>query len=198
MKVGAFDYVLKPFKLSALLPTPERAVEVGRLKRDNLQLRETVAIYDLSQAVALSLDSAVILRKVAAAALQQCEAVASSVMLPTPSGDALEVAAVCWSYPPELVGTRVPLDPDVLAWVARQQEQAGLGGEAATSPFSLPHQVAGPHAVISVPMLVGGRLVGGAQRRRRAAPMVADVRPGEGAEALDEHRCGGAGEHVNL
>src|SRR5688572_8693557 len=100
MKIGAFDYVLKPFRLSALLPTLARAADVGRLRRDNVQLRETVAIYELSQAVALSLDPALILRTVADAALQQCEADAVSVMLPTASGDALEVAAVGGSYPP--------------------------------------------------------------------------------------------------
>jgi signal transduction histidine kinase len=38
--------VLKPFKLSALLPTLERAAEVGRLKRDNVHLRETIAMRD--------------------------------------------------------------------------------------------------------------------------------------------------------
>lgn len=46
MKSGAFDYVLKPFKLSALLPTLERAADVGRLKRDNVHLRETIALRD--------------------------------------------------------------------------------------------------------------------------------------------------------
>jgi signal transduction histidine kinase len=52
MKVGAFDYVLKPFKLGTLLPILTRAVEVGRLKRDNLELRETVASRDAFISVA--------------------------------------------------------------------------------------------------------------------------------------------------
>jgi signal transduction histidine kinase len=52
MKSGAFDYVLKPFKLSALLPTLIRATEVGRLRRDNVQLREAVTVSELNQAVA--------------------------------------------------------------------------------------------------------------------------------------------------
>ncbi|MBF8283302.1 MAG: zraR 7, partial [Anaerolineales bacterium] len=49
MKVGAFDYVLKPFKLSAMLPVLTRAMEARRLRVENLQLRETVAIYELAQ-----------------------------------------------------------------------------------------------------------------------------------------------------
>jgi signal transduction histidine kinase/DNA-binding response OmpR family regulator len=160
MKTGAFDYVLKPFKLSALLPTLERAIDVGRLKRDNVQLRETVAIYELSQAVALSLDPAVILRKVADAALEQCEAEAVSVMLSTPSGDALEVAAVGGSSPPELVGTRVPLQGDIAAWVASQQEPRARGGASDAPPFDRPGHGSGPASAFSAPMLAGGRLVG--------------------------------------
>jgi signal transduction histidine kinase len=171
MKVGAFDYVLKPFKLSALLPTLARAVEVGRLKRDNLQLRETVAIYELSQAVALSLDRAVILRKVADAALQQCQGEAVSVMLPTASGDSLQVAMVAGSYSPEMVGTCVSLDQDVESWVARQQELRLLDGAAAPPLFELPDHPPASQSVISVPMMAGGRLVGvlnvGIERRLR-------------------------------
>src|SRR3954452_12870814 len=43
MKVGAFDYLLKPFKLQAVLPALGRALEVRRLKVDNRRLRTYVA-----------------------------------------------------------------------------------------------------------------------------------------------------------
>jgi serine phosphatase RsbU (regulator of sigma subunit) len=39
MKVGAFDYILKPFKLVALLPVLARAMEVRRLRLQARQLR---------------------------------------------------------------------------------------------------------------------------------------------------------------
>ena len=41
MQTGVLDYVLKPFKLAAMLPVLERALSLGRLQRDNaaLQLR---------------------------------------------------------------------------------------------------------------------------------------------------------------
>lgn len=42
MKVGAFDYVLKPFKLHAMLPILQRAMEVRRLKVENVRLRKYV------------------------------------------------------------------------------------------------------------------------------------------------------------
>src|SRR5450756_630724 len=47
MKIGAFDYVLKPFRLAAMLPVLDRAMEVRRLRMENVQLRETVAILSL-------------------------------------------------------------------------------------------------------------------------------------------------------
>ena len=42
MKVGAFDYVLKPFKLQAILPVLARGMEVRRLRIENVRLRQYV------------------------------------------------------------------------------------------------------------------------------------------------------------
>jgi DNA-binding NtrC family response regulator len=39
MKVGAFDYILKPFKLQTILPTLTRAMQVRRLKMENVCLK---------------------------------------------------------------------------------------------------------------------------------------------------------------
>ncbi|MBM4396854.1 MAG: response regulator, partial [Deltaproteobacteria bacterium] len=47
MKTGAFDYIQKPFPPSALLGVIDRGMEVRRLRTENIQLRETVAIYEL-------------------------------------------------------------------------------------------------------------------------------------------------------
>ena len=42
MKVGAFDYVLKPFNLQTMLPILARAMEVRRLRMENVRLRQYV------------------------------------------------------------------------------------------------------------------------------------------------------------
>ena len=42
MKSGAFDYVLKPFKLQAMLPILARAMDVRRLRLENVRLRQYV------------------------------------------------------------------------------------------------------------------------------------------------------------
>jgi DNA-binding NtrC family response regulator len=42
MKVGAFDYVLKPFDLKTMLPLLGRAMEMRRLRAENVRLRQYV------------------------------------------------------------------------------------------------------------------------------------------------------------
>ena len=42
MKIGAYDYLLKPFDLQTLLPILRRALEVRRLRRENVRLRHYV------------------------------------------------------------------------------------------------------------------------------------------------------------
>src|SRR6266446_2368974 len=56
MRFGAFDYVLKPFRLQTMLPVLTRAMNTRHLSLENLQLRETVAIYELGQTIAFALD----------------------------------------------------------------------------------------------------------------------------------------------
>jgi DNA-binding NtrC family response regulator len=42
MKIGAFDYLLKPFSLQTVLPILQRALEVHRLRQENVRLRRQV------------------------------------------------------------------------------------------------------------------------------------------------------------
>src|SRR6266446_5817237 len=92
MKMGALDYVLKPFKLSVVLPVISRALKVRRLRMENIQLLESVAIYELSMAIAFTQDRATIIQKMADTAFQQGDACSVSVLLPTPDGKELSVA----------------------------------------------------------------------------------------------------------
>jgi hypothetical protein len=43
MQVGALDYILKPFKLSAILPVLGRALSVRRLRRENAELNRKLS-----------------------------------------------------------------------------------------------------------------------------------------------------------
>lgn len=159
MKVGAFDYVLKPFKLQTLLPVLDRALQVRQLHMENVQLREAVAIHDLGQAIAYTLDVHTILHKVVDAAMQQVEGEEAAIMLPTPEGEELYIAAVRGKDRDMLLGTRVPTAQSIAGWVARHGEPLTLHGTVNDPRFVSQHRRDDITAIV-LPMLAGGKLVG--------------------------------------
>ncbi len=60
MKSGAYDYILKPFKVQEVINLIERGLKEKRLEQDNIQLREAVELYDLSEELSSSLEMNVI------------------------------------------------------------------------------------------------------------------------------------------
>lgn len=52
MKLGAFDYVLKPFKVQEVIRLIVRGLEKRRLEAENIQLREAVKLHEVSEAMA--------------------------------------------------------------------------------------------------------------------------------------------------
>ena len=160
MKLGAFDYVLKPFKLSAMLPVLSRAIQVRRLRLENVQLRETVAVYELSTAIAYTLDLKTLVDKTVDAALQQLQADEASLLLPTRQDTELFVAAVRGENRERILGERVPLDQGIVGWVARHQEMLTLNGEVHDPRFAPIYPRPDLGSAISMPLLAGGKLVG--------------------------------------
>ncbi len=171
MKAGAFDYVLKPFKLQAILPVLTRALEWRRLRLENVQLREAVALYDLSQAIAFTLDAHAIAEKTAQAVFQQSDGDEVSVLLLTPAGDELYVAAVRGENRAGLLGTRVPVGEGVAGWLAQHGEPLILNGAVNDPRFTPLYPRADISSALALPMLTAGKVLGvltiNALRRRR-------------------------------
>src|SRR6476660_8917011 len=55
MKRGAYDYILKPFKVEEVIHIVQRGLEKQRLAAENLRLREALSLYKVSEAIAASL-----------------------------------------------------------------------------------------------------------------------------------------------
>jgi response regulator RpfG family c-di-GMP phosphodiesterase len=55
MKRGAYDYILKPFKIEEIVHIVQRGLEKRRLSAENLRLREALSLYQVSEAIAASL-----------------------------------------------------------------------------------------------------------------------------------------------
>src|SRR6266545_543531 len=70
MKRGAYDYVLKPFKIEEVIHIIQRGLEKQRLAAENLRLREALSLYKVSEAIAGSLSLEEVLSTVTDAAIQ--------------------------------------------------------------------------------------------------------------------------------
>jgi len=160
MKVGAFDYVLKPFRLQTMLPVLTRAMNTRHLRLENLQLREAVAIHELSETIAFTLDPQTVLSKLADGALTQSEADEVSILLPTSDGTELYVAAVRGEKRERLLGERIPLQEGISSWVARERAPLILNGQVQDDRFVALWPRADIRSAISVPLQVANKLVG--------------------------------------
>jgi putative nucleotidyltransferase with HDIG domain len=75
MKSGAYDYILKPFKVDEVVHIVKRGLEKKRLEEENIQLKETISLYNASEAInsSLSLDDILHLLLETACNLVRCD-----------------------------------------------------------------------------------------------------------------------------
>ena len=90
MKKGAYDYLLKPFKVEEVIRVVERALYRQRLQTENIRLREALTIYKVSEAIATSREIDHILDVVLRAALDEVKADVATLHLRDPSSGAYE------------------------------------------------------------------------------------------------------------
>src|SRR6185437_14465763 len=89
MQAGALDYILKPFRLSTVLPVLARSLAVRRVRTENIELQQAVGMYELSKAMSTALDFDAVLHKVNEAAATQNGVRVASVQLAQGAADAV-------------------------------------------------------------------------------------------------------------
>jgi response regulator RpfG family c-di-GMP phosphodiesterase len=159
MKKGAYDYLLKPFKVEEVIHVVERALYRQRLQTENIRLREALTIYKVSEAIALSHDVEKILDVILRAAVDEAKADIATLHLRDPRSGHYEerVKMVAADANPKAV-------PAPAFGVLTEQFGKGVpilahGGKA--SPFfteqSLPADLS---SFVAVPLQVRGDMVG--------------------------------------
>lgn len=157
MQAGALDYIIKPFTLSTALPVIERAINVKRLRAENIQLREALALSEVSTTIAAVLDPDAVLNRVADAVFRNLGADGTALLTANHDRHRLEVAIVRGEAWPHLRDETYPLDESVSVWVTRTQDLISQATDAQTIPQHPWPQLG--HAVV-VPMVAGGILNG--------------------------------------
>src|SRR6185436_15035813 len=86
MKRGAYDYILKPFKVEEVVHIVQRGLDWQRLQHENLRLKDALSIYRISEAIATSLSVEKVLDLVLDATLDAIDADVVSLLLEDPDG----------------------------------------------------------------------------------------------------------------
>lgn len=103
MKQGAYDYILKPFKVEEIVHIVQRGLEKRRLAAENLRLREAVSLYKVSEAIHASLSLDEVIATVSDAGIHEVRADMVATWLEDGEGGYFERSVhVSASFPAEL------------------------------------------------------------------------------------------------
>ena len=164
MKKGAYDYLLKPFKVEEVIAVAQRALYRQRLQAENIRLREALTIYRVSEAIATAPTLEHILDTILDAVLKETNADVASLHLRDirtgEFGERIKLAADNGKGPSH--ANRAMPTPHFKLLI----EQFGAGqpivahGSAAGRFFTETHVDGNLQSYIAVPMQIGGAMVG--------------------------------------
>ncbi len=156
MKRGAYDYILKPFKVEEVIHVVQRGIEKQKLAAENLRLKEALSLYKVSEAIAASLSLDEVLATLSETAAHEIHADVVSTWLDDGEGSFFERQrlvpnsdfAACGSFGIDVFKNRFKEDSFVL-------EHGPKGAEFFRDPPELP-----PASVLAIPLKMQTRLLG--------------------------------------
>jgi response regulator RpfG family c-di-GMP phosphodiesterase len=161
MKKGAYDYILKPFKVEEVIHVVQRGLYRQQLQAENIRLREALTIYKVSEAIAISHDVDHILDVILGAAIDEVDADIATLHLRDLRTGRYEerVKRVHASHQPLPGGLPTPAF-DTLLEQFGQNTPIVVHGSKAARFFS--ENVANEQLVsfVSVPLQVSGGVIG--------------------------------------
>jgi response regulator RpfG family c-di-GMP phosphodiesterase len=163
MKRGAYDYILKPFKVEEVIHVVQRGLYRQQLQAENIRLREALTIYKVSEALATSLDLDHILDTILQAALAETDAdVATLHMRDTRTGKYEERVKLVG---PQIGAPNVPTPAfDVLVERFDRGQPVVSHGDSASRFFAGALGGGGSNheliSFLSVPLQVGSAVIG--------------------------------------
>ena len=158
MKRGAYDYVMKPFKMEQVIHVVQRGIEKLRLTAENMRLKEVLSLYSVSEAIAASLSLEEVLETIGNAAIHEMRADVVSIWLDGGDGR--------FTKRTTLISERMPskdshgvIDAHLVAMHLKHHQHLVAQGSNALSFYSVPPK-ANTESLLVVPLKVARRLLG--------------------------------------
>src|SRR5688572_14650153 len=159
MKKGAYDYILKPFKVEEVVHTIRRGLEKRKLTAENLRLKEALSLYKVSEAIAASLSLDEVMRTVTDAAIHEVDADQVVVLLGDGEGHFYERA--CELHPDFRPRSGVgSLDSKALGEYFAEDRPLRVHGRDTTKFFSHVPEELSPYSLIATPLTMRQRVFG--------------------------------------
>ncbi len=158
MKRGAYDYVLKPFKLDEVVHVVQRGLEKQRMSAENLRLREALSLYKVSEAIAASLSLDQVMETIAESLLNEVRVDLYASFLEDGEGGFLQRQSMRGSK----LAAEISLGTlDHQAVLARLGDTGFILEQGARSgPFFAKEPDIAPVSFLSVPLRIKQKIIG--------------------------------------
>ncbi len=159
MKRGAYDYILKPFKVEEVVHTIRRGLEKQKLQAENIRLKEALSLYKVSEAIAASLSLEQVLATVTDTAIHEVDADSVSVLLDDGYGEFFERA--CDRNPRfKSGGTLGTFDSAALLEYFRTERPLLEHGPKCLRFFAIPPEGVEVQSLMVTTLRIRGRVIG--------------------------------------
>jgi signal transduction histidine kinase/DNA-binding response OmpR family regulator len=161
LKLGMYDFLLKPFSLDELSTTVARALEQKRVTKENARLKALIPLFQVSQAFGTMADLRSQLYQVVLAAVQETAAHMGILVLRSEASQDYQTTQLVHASGVQPSTTAPELSPALLSQVATQQQ--AILWQATTSPYPLfasSASVEQPLTGAVLPLTVKGELLG--------------------------------------
>lgn len=159
LKAGALDYVLKPFNLTNIRAVLTRALATRALRLENMQLRESLSIYELSRAITQGLERDAIVERTLAAAAGQRDVAAAYLLMPAEGGGSLSVAGSVGPAASTLDAPVLELSDRVQRWIEQARRELERSEALAPDGALYAHPFDGL-ITVALPIVSSGKFFG--------------------------------------
>jgi len=159
MKRGAYDYILKPFKVEEVVHTIRRGLEKRKLQAENLRLKEALSLYKVSEAITASLSLDEVMRTVTDAAIHEVDA--DQVVVLLDDGEGAYYERSCELHPDFRPRSGVArLDPVKLNEFFVEGTALRVSGQHTNQYLAdIPEEIT-PHSFIATRLMMRQRIMG--------------------------------------
>ena len=160
LKSGAYDYLVKPFSMDTLEAVIKRGLEKQRLYRENINLKETVSLYKISEAMGSTIRLDFLLNLILETAIKELDADMASVLLLDEKTKRLTPEASL-GVPSEMAKSGLLTGQDNISrWVIKQGRPRVFDKDEIGERFSSHHLRKNVRSVIVHPLMAKGKVIG--------------------------------------